>query len=199
MRKFTEAHRKNLSLAHLGKKSGPHSAETKAKIGAAHKGRIRPAEWCEKLRLGALKRAPKSADERARISAALKGRKYSPETIERYRAAAQRREGATTPELLKVADFMRSCVYRLKSNSQTQRTREILGYTREELRIHLEAQFVDGMTWFNYGKKGWHIDHIYPVARFVKAGIVDPKIVNALANLRPLWARDNHRKSSKVA
>lgn len=26
------------------------------------------------------------------------------------------------------------------------------------LRAHIEAQFVEGMTWDNYGK-GWHIDH----------------------------------------
>jgi hypothetical protein len=76
------------------------------------------------------------------------------------------------------------------------RTRELLGYTVEELRIHIESQFQEGMGWHNWSKYGWHIDHIKPVSSFpVDASIKD---INALQNLRPLWWRQNLLKSSRI-
>ena len=70
-----------------------------------------------------------------------------------------------------------------------------VGYTREEIRDHMEKLFSEGMSWDNYGE--WHIDHIKPVKAFWDEGVTDPKVVNALENLQPLWAKDNLRKSSK--
>jgi len=72
---------------------------------------------------------------------------------------------------------------------------EIHGYTLTELTSHLESQFVEGMSWDNRDK--WHIDHIKPIALFIKEGVTDPSIVNALSNLQPLWALDNLEKGSK--
>jgi len=40
------------------------------------------------------------------------------------------------------------------------------------------------MNWNNYGE--WHIDHIKPVISFDKN--TPPSVVNALENIRPLWA-----------
>jgi hypothetical protein len=70
-----------------------------------------------------------------------------------------------------------------------------LGYTRDDLRRHMEALFTDGMSWENHGE--WEIDHIKPVKAFWDEGVTDPKIVNALSNLQPLWKSDNRKKSSK--
>lgn len=72
---------------------------------------------------------------------------------------------------------------------KTRRTVDYLGYSPEELKIHLEKQFKEGMSWENYGE--WHIDHIKPIAAFAKEGNLDPKMVNALSNLQPLWAIEN--------
>ena len=66
---------------------------------------------------------------------------------------------------------------------------ELLGYTGKELRDHIESQFIEGMEWINHGE--WHVDHIIPVSFFVKNGVFEPKIINALKNLRPLWKKDN--------
>ncbi|AVH85447.1 hypothetical protein Rostov1_00057 [Vibrio phage Rostov-1] len=52
------------------------------------------------------------------------------------------------------------------------------------------------MSWDNWGE--WHIDHIKPVAQFKREGITDPKIINALSNLQPLWAEENLKKSDKT-
>lgn len=73
---------------------------------------------------------------------------------------------------------------------------EILGYSASQLREHLKAQFTEGMSWDNWGE--WHIDHIKPVAQFKREGITDPKIINALSNLQPLWAEENLKKSDKT-
>ena len=69
----------------------------------------------------------------------------------------------------------------------------MLGYTAYELKTHLEKKFKNGMTWENYGS--WHIDHIRPISSFDKTE--DPKIINALENLQPLWAFENYIKSNK--
>lgn len=78
---------------------------------------------------------------------------------------------------------------------KTAKTQDILGYTYDEVREHLERQFTKGMTWDNYGK--WHIDHIRPVKSFIEDGVTDPAVINALTNLRPIWANENMTKGSK--
>lgn len=71
-------------------------------------------------------------------------------------------------------------------------------YTLDELRVHLENQFEDWMSWKNYGE--WHIDHIIPQINFNYKSMTDPEFKKcwALANLRPLSKIDNLRKGRKV-
>lgn len=75
-------------------------------------------------------------------------------------------------------------------------TYSTLGYSPKELKSHIERQFTNGMSWENYGK--WHIDHIVSISQMVRSGCEDPAIINCLTNLRPLWAEENHSKSSKA-
>jgi hypothetical protein len=72
---------------------------------------------------------------------------------------------------------------------------DILGYTADDLRTHLERQFTRGMTWDNYGK--WHVDHILPVASFIYETVECDEFLAcwAITNLRPLWAKENISKS----
>ncbi len=79
-------------------------------------------------------------------------------------------------------------------------TEEILGYSSEELRKHLESGFTEGMSWSNYGPSGWHIDHIIPVSafNFSSPDDIDFRRCWALDNLQPLWAGDNIRKSNQL-
>jgi hypothetical protein len=79
------------------------------------------------------------------------------------------------------------------NESKLDRTNKLLGYTSNELKIHLESLFKDGMSWENYGK--WHVDHIRPIVSFDKNEL--PSIVNSLSNLQPLWAYENLLKGSK--
>ena len=71
-----------------------------------------------------------------------------------------------------------------------------LGCTISELKLYLEKQFVNGMSWGNYGK--WHVDHKLPLKHF---DLTDKnqflKAVN-YTNLQPLWASDNCSKGCKI-
>ena len=81
-----------------------------------------------------------------------------------------------------------------KYNGKSKTTFEIVGLTVEELKIHLENQFTNGMNWENYGT--WHIDHIIPLD--------SAKDENELyrlcyyTNLQPMWGNENIRKGAKI-
>jgi hypothetical protein len=79
-------------------------------------------------------------------------------------------------------------------------TEKILGYTREQLRQHIERQFSEGMTWARLMRGEIHIDHIVPVRSFHFDGVDHPdfKACWTLTNLRPMWAIDNQRKQASV-
>lgn len=84
--------------------------------------------------------------------------------------------------------------YALKGKAKPDSAIRALGCTVEELRRHLEAQFQPGMTWENWRRDGWHIDHVRPLASF---DLTDPEQFRAAchyANLQPLWAPDNLSK-----
>jgi len=75
---------------------------------------------------------------------------------------------------------------------------DLVGYTLNDLKKHLEPLFTEGMTWNNYGK--WHIDHIIPksVFNFTKPEHDDFKRCWDLSNLQPLWAKENLSKHAKL-
>lgn len=76
----------------------------------------------------------------------------------------------------------------------------LIGYSLDILMKHLEKKFKSGMTWENYGKNGWHVDHIIPKSafNFEKPEDDDFKKCWSLKNLRPLWAKENLIKHDKI-
>ena len=86
----------------------------------------------------------------------------------------------------------------IKNNKNKKSVFDLLGYTVEDLKIHLENLFSIGMTWDNYGK--WHVDHIIPVAvfNFTSPTDIDFKKCWNIKNLQPLWGPDNIRKGAKL-
>lgn len=80
-----------------------------------------------------------------------------------------------------------------------------LGYTIEELKLWLEAQWEPWMNWDNHGaynknKRTWHIDHIIPQSKLPYDSMEHPNFKKcwALENLRPLEATENMKKSNKI-
>jgi hypothetical protein len=88
----------------------------------------------------------------------------------------------------------RNMVLRYMANGKCMRTQEIIGCTYEELKLHIEQQFTEGMTWENYGINGWHIDHIKPLA--MASTEEDIIALNHYTNLQPLWCLDNLSKGA---
>jgi hypothetical protein len=77
-------------------------------------------------------------------------------------------------------------------------TWRLVGCTLADLVVHLESQFEQGMSWANFGRGGWHVDHIYPVG---KADLTDNAQLQAAfnwQNCRPAWESDNLRKHARV-
>jgi hypothetical protein len=72
-----------------------------------------------------------------------------------------------------------------------------LGCSIEELKIYLESQFKEGMTWENYGK--WHVDHIYPLSKVDLTDREQFLKVCHFTNLQPLWSVENRLKSNKIS
>lgn len=76
-------------------------------------------------------------------------------------------------------------------------TLELLGCTKEKLREHLETQFKEGMSWDNYGRNGWHIDHVRPLCAFDLSNQNELRDACHFSNLQPLWAKENLAKRFK--
>lgn len=73
-----------------------------------------------------------------------------------------------------------------------------LGYTADDLRRRLEAQFTEGMTWDAFAEGRIHIDHIVPTTQFDLSTVEGVRACWALSNLQPLWAEDNLRKGARL-
>lgn len=75
---------------------------------------------------------------------------------------------------------------------KTNKFKQYIGCSLEELKLYIEKQFKLEMSWENHGE--WEIDHIIPLS--------SAKTIEELyklchyTNLQPLWWRDNLKKSN---
>jgi hypothetical protein len=84
--------------------------------------------------------------------------------------------------------------FAIKSNQKKGSAIRDLGCTIPELRVHLEKQFQNGMTWDNWAVDGWHIDHKIPLTFFDLT--IRGQLLKAVhyTNLQPMWAGENLSK-----
>jgi len=82
----------------------------------------------------------------------------------------------------------------VKGIAKSANTAELIGCSIEHLIKHLESQFKEGMSWKNYGFRGWHVDHIKPCAAFDLSDSSQQRTCFHYTNLQPLWAEDNFKK-----
>jgi len=78
--------------------------------------------------------------------------------------------------------------------------KNLVNYTVDELKEHLEKQFDENMSWINYGTY-WQIDHIVPKAFFTIESYNDLafKLCWSLENLRPLECTLNYIKKDIIS
>lgn len=74
----------------------------------------------------------------------------------------------------------------LKHNLKGASTIELIGCSVQELRKHLESQFLSKMTWSNYGVE-WEIDHIKSCHTYNLINLEGQKECFNWSNQRPLW------------
>lgn len=77
---------------------------------------------------------------------------------------------------------------------KSKRTESILGCSFSSFKLHLENQFLPGMSFEN--RSAWHIDHIVPCS--LAEGAEEIESMFHFSNLRPMWAQDNRLKSNKL-
>ncbi len=99
--------------------------------------------------------------------------------------------------VLGMRDRIRQALKAQRANKNNT-TYELIGCGQIELKKYLESLFTDGMSWDNYGIRGWHMDHIRPCASFDLTDPEQQKICFHFSNLQPLWAKDNQMKGAKV-
>ena len=85
----------------------------------------------------------------------------------------------------------------LKGNKNRRHWETLVGYSLQDLMDRLSVNFQKGMSFENYGK--WEIDHIKPKSLFHYKTPEDQAFKDCwcLANLQPLWAKDNNSKNNK--
>ncbi len=86
----------------------------------------------------------------------------------------------------------------IKNNTKSCHTLALIGCTVEELKTYLASKFQPGMSWSNYGLRGWHIDHKVPCDTFDLSIGDNQKKCFHYTNLQPLWAFDNISKGNKI-
>ncbi len=133
--------------------------------------------------------------------AAARAKKWCENNPERRREVqtAANRKRYQNPTY-RISAAISSGIRRTLRGSKAHRSwRGLVGYSIDELRVHLEAQFEPWMTWDNYGSE-WEIDHIIPIAHFsfTSTNCEDFLRAWALANLQPLEKSANRRKSAKL-
>lgn len=74
--------------------------------------------------------------------------------------------------------------------------KDMILFESDEFIKNIESKFSDGMTWDNYGRKGWHIDHIKPISKYNLDDLNECRECWSLDNLQPLWWHDNLTKSN---
>lgn len=76
------------------------------------------------------------------------------------------------------------------------RTSELIGCSPEQLKQHIESQFIAGMSWDN--RHAWHVDHIIPLSAFNLTDPEEQKRACHFTNLKPLWAKLNLKKHARL-
>jgi predicted transcriptional regulator len=127
-------------------------------------------------------------------------RENNVDKIRQIKRDYERNRKVNDPLYKLVANFRTAIWTVLKENrvDKNQSYFDVLQYTPEQLIVHLEKQFTEGITWENYGE--WHVDHKLPISSFNIQEMGDSEFMKcwSLENLQPMWGEENIRKSNKI-
>ena len=94
-----------------------------------------------------------------------------------------------------IGNFIKLSIKQKKNGMSWKR---LVGYSLENLIVHLEKQFDSKMNWNNYGSY-WQIDHKKPRSWFKYIDIDDIEFKKCwnLKNLQPLEVKENNKKGNR--
>lgn len=166
---------------------------------AARKAKLLTSEEIRRRRtaLSARRRATATPDRLDAMRAVQRASYARRIERERERAKAKMKAMRATASG-KIQQALRRKLYGLVRDGALRKTKSALalaGCSLKELRQHIEAKFLPGMAWNNYGR--WHIDHIRPCASFELSEPSQQRECFHFSNLQPLWARQNLSKCSR--
>jgi hypothetical protein len=126
----------------------------------------------------------------------------NPEKARASRTATARKRRENNPALRMRNSFSGGIFKSLRDGKGHRSCFELVGYTLEDLKQRLEAQFTSGMNWTNYGRGPgkWVIDHHpRPQCSFHFTSYNDTQFKEcwALLNLRPLDWMENSKKAEQ--
>lgn len=166
-------------------------------------GKIRRQNNIEKYRLKGRQGYHRYAEKR-RAQACV----YKQKHPERIKASQKKYKDKKYASLSKIEKFKLSIrgviqlSFKRKKYRKKSKSTRILGCKMDAFMDYIQALFLDGMTWDNYGayrrggERKWQLDHIIPV----DAAKTEEEVI-ALChyrNFRPLWAIDNLKKKNKI-
>jgi hypothetical protein len=142
--------------------------------------------------------------EKIKISSILY-REKNKEKIKKYRREHKISKYKNIPRFRTYEVLSRAIFRAIKDKKAGRKWESLVGYTIDDLMVHLESKFESWMSWENYGKyeEGklkWHIDHIIPQSVFKYETAEDEEFKKcwALENLQPLEAVENMKKGRKI-
>jgi len=174
------------------RKGATHTAEAKAKISKARAGKANTTGQVRTL------------EQRAKMSAAQRASGKSRRVIRHQpmlfrRSPVPRLDPAERRARIQARQACKQMLRRVLTMARIRKdakTETLLGYSKADLRAHIERQFRPGMSWQK--RNSFHIDHIVPVAYFFRNGVYDPKVINALENLQVLTPAENRAKRDTI-
>jgi hypothetical protein len=122
-----------------------------------------------------------------------------------YWTERQRRLLRDDPEFKLKKTLRRRFHMALKRGTKAGSAVRDLGCTIAMFREYLEARFYphpktgEVMSWENWSRTGWHIDHKRPLANFDLTDRVQLLKACHYTNLQPLWAEENMAKGAREA
>ena len=98
----------------------------------------------------------------------------------------------------KIGRRLRTRLYlELKGRLRAASPLELLGCSIKHFLSYIEKQFKPGMTWENYSRLGWNLDHIMPCASFDLTDLEQQRECFHYTNFQPLWWGDHLIKHAK--
>ena len=158
------------------------------------------AEWYKKNKEKVNKAALKWQQENPskKDAAVKKWRVKNPLKVKQY---AENHRKKTKPTLKTRLSKSISCGMRksLRKSKEGLHWENLVGFTVDQLKRHLEKMFTPEMSWDNYGTY-WEIDHKIPIAvfNFERPQHIDFHLCWELRNLQPLERKTNSSKGAKL-